>query len=42
MDNDFLKEMQVILDAGKEEGILPDNLGLDDILVDNEENICTL
>ena len=31
---DFLKEVQAVLDAGKEENILPDNLSLDDVLAD--------
>lgn len=36
-DLEFLKEIQTILDVGKEENILPDSLSLDDILPDNEE-----
>lgn len=37
MDNDFLAEIQQVLIAGKEEGILPDDLSLDDVLADDPE-----
>lgn len=38
MENDFLKEIQAVLQSGIEEGILPENISLDDVLADNEDD----